>query len=125
MYVLTISIVRGNNIPSAFFNIEPDFRWAYAVSSDRHLLERFKEKIQSFTDPSYLPWMPIEIIEWNNLNPNEIESNNLNSLFQIDLFYVCGIVNGDRTDKYTIEEFLPHHWISSFDSEYPFNSYRI
>lgn len=128
MYVLTISIIRENNIDSPFFNIEPDFRWAYAASNDRFLLERFKEKIQSFTNPSYLPWMPIEILDYNDLNNSEIESNYLNRPFDLDTFYVCGIVNENRGPKYTIDQLLPDHWISSFDPNHPeynsFNSYR-
>jgi hypothetical protein len=98
------------------------------MSNNRFLLERFKDKIQSFTNPSYLPWMSIEILHYNKLNSSEIENNYLDHPFEMDEFYICGIVNENRGPKYSIDELLPNHWNSNFDPndlDYnSFNSYR-
>jgi hypothetical protein len=114
MYALTISVIRGNTIDSPFFNVEPDFRWIYSISNDRELLERFKSKIQAFTPGSYLPWMPIEILEMSQLTQNEIESNNLDRRPYIsDKFYINGVVNNNSRlygTNYYFDEFLPEHW---------------
>ncbi len=112
MYVLSISILP-NNLNRPFFRVEPNFRWVYAVSSNYPLLESFKLKITSFTNPEYIPYLNIEILPYDSLNENEIENNFYNP-YSIDRFYIEGIVNNrsSRSElwSYTYDEFTPDKW---------------
>lgn len=109
MYFLSISTLP-NNIYTAFMQMHIDIELIYIVSPNLPLLQNFKEKILSFTNPEYIPFIRIEILPLSSLREDEYELNNLHLPYEIDKIYLYGIINSRGGSGLSYEEFTPEVW---------------
>lgn len=129
LYTLTITNLRNsiNNIP--FFRIETDIRWIYCISHNLPLLYNYRMKLESFTPYRYLQYLRIEILPFSCLSDEELD-NNFSAGYYIsnndvvwanqerensvivenDIFYLEGIVNLNRRERVTYDNFTQDKW---------------
>jgi len=111
LYTLSITnLIRGID-RHPYFNIEPNCRWIYCVSSNEPSLQNFKSKVESFTPLRYLSYIRVEVLPFDNLSEDDIQSNNLRTTYyEFDKFYTEGVVNRNYNLSYNYEDFTPDKW---------------
>ncbi len=111
MYYLSI-IVLDNDINIPFFRVVPNTRWIYALSENISIIEEFANKIREYTDPSYLQYLNIEILD--ELSEEEYQDNNMD-LFEneggrLDVLYPEVVVNNSEYDYFYLDTFTAEEW---------------